>query len=226
MGLQLVTPPSSLIEPVSLDEAKNHLRIPLSDTSQDEVLQGYITGARQMMETSRFPGLDICFMTQTWNLILDTFPPDGLTFIEIPKRPVQSVSSITYTDINGNVITWPSAQYVSDLYPQLGPASGPGARILPIQSGSAVGSWPNVNPGTSLQPINAVTIQFVAGFGTDPALVSQPLKIMMLMLTGSLFEFREASGDVGDVGATPKAPIEVPFGYSMLSRMYRGDGVA
>lgn len=226
MGLQLVTPPDPSIEPISLDDVKNHLRIPLSDTSQDEFIQGCVVAARQTMENSKFPGLDICFMTQTWNLILDAFPKDGLTYIEIPKRPVSSVSSITYTDINGNTTTWPSNQYKVDIYPTLGPDAGAGARILPAQSGSAVGYWPNVNPGVSLAPMNAVTVQFVAGHGTDPVLVPMPLKIMLGMLTGSFFQFREATGDAGDVGATPKAPIEVPLGYTMLSRMYRDDGIA
>ena len=223
MGLTLVNPPT--VEAVTLDMAKDHLRIPLSDTSDDEWLSTAITASRMMMEASRYPGLDICLMQQTWKMVLDSFPEDGLKWIEIPKRPITSVTSITYVDVFGTRTVWPSNQYLSDMIPVCGDGTGP-TRIIPIQSGSAVGSWPNVNPGISLQVINAVEILFVAGYGTDPANVPPPLVISQLMLLGSLYEFREATGDVGDAGQMAKTPVTMPFTYDAITYMYRGAGFA
>ena len=230
MGLQLVTPPAAG-EPISLNQAKDHLHIPQSDISQDTWIGTAITAARMIMESSRYPGLDICFKTQTWNLILDSFPPDGTQFIEIPKRPVQSVASITYVDIAGNSVVWPNTNYKVDPYAPLGNDTGP-TRIAPVQAGSAVGVWPTVTPGVSLQAINGVIVQFVAGYGTDVTLVPAPLQLSMLMLMATLFENREATGDVGDVPNVPnvarmvRVPVTVPFGYDMLTNIYRGDGIA
>jgi len=82
MRLKLITAPD--IEPVTLDEAKNHLKI---DSSEDNsLISALIVTARQLAEkeTNR------AFITQTWEMYLDEVGNE----IEIPKPPLQSIVSI------------------------------------------------------------------------------------------------------------------------------------
>ena len=65
-GLTLVTAPAS--EPVSLAEAKAHLRIEAAD--DDSLIGALITAARQSAEAHMRRAL----MSQTWRLSLDRFP--------------------------------------------------------------------------------------------------------------------------------------------------------
>ena len=82
MRLNLKTAPS--VEPITLDEAKNHLKI---DSAEDNALiSSKIITARQWAEkeTKR------AFITQTLEMYLDSAPAE----IEIPRPPLQSVESI------------------------------------------------------------------------------------------------------------------------------------
>ena len=129
MPLQLVTPPAG--EPVSLAEAKQHLRV---DGGDDDLLIGsLITAARQAAETKTGRQL----ITARWKLLLDAFPgplmqsATGASFslpghaILLAKCPVQSVVSIEYMDMNGATQVMPAGDYVLDV------ACEP-ARITPV----------------------------------------------------------------------------------------------
>jgi hypothetical protein len=98
MSIQLVTPPAE--EPVTLIEAKLHLRVDFDD--DDTLIASLITAARQAAET--LTGRQ--FITARWKQVLDCFPgpslmgvPAGQTFtlpghaILLSKAPVQSVVS-------------------------------------------------------------------------------------------------------------------------------------
>ena len=121
MILTLVTPPQ--YEPVSLDEAKDHLRVTASD--DDVRITGYITAARKWVENY----LGRALITQTWDKWLNQFPssypytalyiePETYhsedNIIEIQKAPLQSVTSITYTDENGVDQTLSTSIYTVD----------------------------------------------------------------------------------------------------------------
>jgi len=82
LRLKLKTAPT--VEPITLDEAKLHLRV---DSAEDNVLiSALITTARQLaeQETKRV------FIMQTWQMYLDS----ALAEIEIPKPPLQGIESI------------------------------------------------------------------------------------------------------------------------------------
>lgn len=81
--LKLVTPPAT--EPLTLLEAKNHLRVDIPD--DDSFITTIITVARQRAE-------DItrtAFITQTWELSIDS--TDDVIYL--PRPPTQAISSIT-----------------------------------------------------------------------------------------------------------------------------------
>ena len=70
MPLQLVTPPAE--EPVSLADAKLHLRVDFTD--DDALITSLIAAARQAAET--LTGRQI--VTARWKLVLDSFPGPSL----------------------------------------------------------------------------------------------------------------------------------------------------
>ncbi len=130
MPLQLVTPPAE--EPVSLAEARLHLRVDMDD--DDALIRSLITAARQAAET--LTGRQL--ITARWKLVLDAFPgpssmgvPVGASFslpahaILIPKCPIQSIVSIQYVDMSGAWPVMPPTDYTVDL------ACEP-ARITPV----------------------------------------------------------------------------------------------
>jgi uncharacterized phiE125 gp8 family phage protein len=171
MGLRPITPPS--VEPVTLAEAKLHLRV---DHTDDDTLIGlYIEGARQFTEKFTARAL----VTQTWELVIDQFP---LSEIMIPLPPLQSVTSIKYDAPNGVEQTLATTGYDVDT------ASQPGW-VVPATSG-----WPS-----TIDAINAVRIQFVAGYSptTDspPDLVANipsNLKTAILLHAANLYANRES----------------------------------
>lgn len=172
MPLQLVTPPAQ--EPVSLAEAKLHLRVDIGE--DDALIEGLISAARQACETRT--GLQI--VTARWMLVLDRFADsDGADradscVIRLPKCPVQSVVSVQYLDMAASLQTIDPGDYMVEV------ASQP-ARLSPV-FGKA---WP-----ACLPQIGAVVVTFDAGFGT-PADVPEGIKSWIKLRVGSLYAHRE-----------------------------------
>jgi uncharacterized phiE125 gp8 family phage protein len=178
MPLQLVTP--SAEEPVSLAEAKLHLRVDVDD--DDALIGSLITAARQAAET--LTGRQ--FITARWKLVLDAFP--GRSLMGVPtgsfslpghaillaKCPIQSIASIDYLDMNGSVQVMPASDYVLD-------AACEPARITPVFGEM----WP-----ITLPQIGAVSVIFDAGFGTA-ASVPEGIKSWIKLRVGSLYTHRE-----------------------------------
>lgn len=180
MPLQLLTPPS--VEPVTLDEAKAWLRV---DTAYDDLLiLGLVTAARIYAEEKTHRSL----ITQTWKLVLDSFPgpslmgvPYGKAFslpghaIQLERPPVVSVTSINYLDMSSTPQVMPSTDYAVDL------TSEP-ARVTPIFGKI----WP-----INLPQIGSVSITYQAGYGTTMDTVPAGIKTWMMLRMGALYENRE-----------------------------------
>jgi uncharacterized phiE125 gp8 family phage protein len=168
--LSLVTGPS--LEPVSLAEAKLHLRV--DGTDEDSLITRLITTARGMVEaeTGRF----LC--SQVWKAVLNQFPAAGQV-LQIPARPVQSVTAVTYLNDAGSLITEPLASF--EIFCPGGDYAQ-AASLVP-----AVGKvWPSARNSPS-----SVQITFTAGYGLASA-VPAPLKAALLLVLGDLFTNREA----------------------------------
>ncbi len=153
MPLRLIQGP--IAEPVSLAEAKLHLRVDVTD--DDALISAFIAAARDYAETITRR----CFIAQSWKYVIDSFP--GPTLIGIPfgqawvypghavfleKSQVQYVSAIKYTDMNSNAQVMASTDYAIDY------TSEP-CRITPIFGRI----WP-----ITLPQIGAAEIDFVAGY--------------------------------------------------------------
>jgi uncharacterized phiE125 gp8 family phage protein len=164
--LKLSTPPAE--EPVSLQEARSHLRL---ESGEDEYLAGLIIAARRYCETFQ----SRAYVTQTWDLCLDAFPPSR---IKIPVPPLQSVTFIKYKDSDGVFQTLDPSTYLVDAFGEPG--------LICLAYGK---SWPATYPEK-----NSVQIRFVAGYGTA-ADVLQEIKQAILMKVADLYEHR--GGDEG-----------------------------
>lgn len=173
--LVLVTPPSSL--PVYNYEAEEYLR--LTDNSQSQVLEILIEAATKYLDGPAGV-LGRALVTQTYDLVLDRFPP-GREPICLDLPPVQSVvSPIAYLDANGAQQGLTS--FVVDLV---------GGRIVP--------AWGTTWPATREMP-NAVTVRFTTGVAASQ--VSQADRLLVLALVAHYFENREPVV-VGNVTAEP-----------------------
>jgi uncharacterized phiE125 gp8 family phage protein len=116
------------------------------------------------------------YVTQTWQLWLDAFP--GKDYIEIPKPPLQSVSSVKYYDTDDAEYTLAATEYTVD------DKSEPGKLFLRYNK-----TWPT----TTLRPYNGACVEFVAGYGDTGASVPDTARQAMLLLIGHWYENREAA---------------------------------
>lgn len=175
-GLRLVVPPA--VEPVTLAEAKAHLRV--DGNEEDALISSLITAAREYAETFQRRA----YVTQTWELTLDEWPTGPE--IRLPRPPLQAVESITYRDQSGVEHVLDPATYIVDT------RSEPGRVVL------APGRcWPSV----ALAPAGAITVRYVAGYGDTADSVPVKVKQAILLLVGHWYANREAVV----VGQTSKA---------------------
>lgn len=179
---------AAVIEPVTLAEAKAHLRVDISD--DDTYITALVKAAREWVEDY----LDCSLITQQFTVRMDKFP----TEIELPRPPMvasgtATAVAVTYvSNDNGAVQTLSSSAYRVDR------DSKPGVvRNLYGQT------WPS-----HLNDQNSVTVTWWAGYGSAGADVPQRVRHAMLLLIGEWFERRSA---VDGLGST-----EVPFGLRSL----------
>jgi uncharacterized phiE125 gp8 family phage protein len=167
MGYVITSAPAA--EPLSLTEAKLHLRVEVSE--DDALITSIIKAARVAIENY----LDQKLVTQTVTEYFDAFPLSGA--LGLSFWPVQSISSITYTDTDGDTQTWAGASYDVDIYGQYG--RGP-ARIYPAYSES----FPSVR-----SEMNAVAVTYIAGYGAATT-VPDLIKAAMRLLIAEMYENR------------------------------------
>lgn len=168
MRLSVDTAPTE--EPVRLADLKTHCRIDTTD--DDDWLIGARVLAREAVENDT--GRALC--TQTWDITYDDFPASSDTAIVLPLTPLSSVTSITYTDTNGDAQTWSADDYQVDNSSDSWPA-----RIKP--------SYGETYP-TVYDEMSAVTVKIVCGYG-EAAVVPQWAKFAIQLAVGTLYEHRE-----------------------------------
>lgn len=180
MSIALVplTPPAA--EPVTLAEAKAHLRV--EDTAEDSYITALIATARVAAEsfTAR------AFLTQSWRLQRDAWPSDPCRpWIDLPRPPVLGVTEVRVRSADGDATVWDSALYSVDL------AAAPGR--LYRRPGVL---WPLL--GRSLAGIE---IDYDAGYGAAASDVPAPIRHAILMQVAYLFEHRDPGPLSADVCA-------------------------
>ena len=197
MKYRITTPPS--IEPVTLAEARTHLRIepygsPL-EHPDDTYISSAISVAREFCEQY----LERALATQTITMVADNFSKPLL----LPNAPIQSVTDITYVDENGATQTLATTVYELDTF-------GNKIRL----------KYDQVYPNTRVQE-DAVTVTYVAGYtngeSPDTYPLPAPIKAAMLLIIGNQYENRQQ--DV--LGSTRISFNSLPLGVYNLLQPYR-----
>jgi len=182
-SVRRLTPPA--VEPVSLAEAKSHLRV---DTDTDDAYIGtLIKAAREWVEEY----LDRSLVYTQWQVKTDQWPVE----FELPRPPVATAGthtavSLTYESIDGTTKTVPGSEYRVDR------DSVPGV-VRNVYNGT----WPS----DALFDSNSITLTFWAGYGPDATNVPQVVQHACLFLIAHWYETRMP------VVGTGAVPQQVPL---------------
>lgn len=217
MALTVVTPPS--LEPVTLAEAKAHLR--LEETVDDVYVQALITGARQYIEKVCWRALVATRLKQTrasfrGNDLREQLPsymaavPEPLPYsgnrftpyVELVGGHLAATPDVVvqYLDSNGAEQTLGASSYVVESDPD---NTG---RIWLNNAGGY--SWP-----TTLDRFDAVRLLYTVGW-TNPTDVPQPLRHAILLLISQMYEYRTPQ-------ITGTIATEMAFTIDALTGPYR-----
>jgi hypothetical protein len=211
MATVITTAPA--VEPISLAEAKTHLRIDTAD--EDGLLQALILTSRLHIEVA----LNLALITQNWSCYFDQWPqhltgrgvplsPPGAAFanlapdtalaagasaLRLPLGPVKSVDAIRVYADDGTFAAIPVSGFAIDLF------SRP-ARIARRS---------DTNLATPGRALNGIEFAITAGFGAAPADVPAPIRQALLLLVAHWYEHR----DPGEIGTNA---TQVPATVSAL----------
>lgn len=179
MPLILTAAPAA--EPVSLAEAKAHLRV--SHDDEDTFIAALIVAARRAAEQAT--GLKL--MAQGWSLFADRWPETAALSLQV--APVSAVTDIITYGADDTPGAVDPAHYYLDA------ASRP-ARVV-LRDGRM--------PPQGGRKANAIEVRFRAGFGMTPGDVPQDLRQALLVAVAYWFDHR---GDGGG-GGLPLAALEL-----------------
>lgn len=208
-------------EPVTLDDAKAHLRVESDVHDDDPLILSLVSAARQYVEEVSGRSL----ITQTWRLALAGFPGatgvlgvpvygvDPLSLpgtpvagsvafryaLRLPRGPVQSITSVEYRDTAGVLQALASTSYVLS-------ADNWEATLTPTPG--------TIWPVTLVHPEGAV-VTYQAGYGATASAVPEAIRQAILLLVGTWYESREA------VSISRFTASEVPLTFDALIAPYR-----
>jgi uncharacterized phiE125 gp8 family phage protein len=174
------------IEPVTLAEAKAHLRI--DGTADDDLLAGLIRAARQEVEQATGTAL----LEQNWRLALDCLPANGTSLLKV--HPLREILSITLYGSEGEASVLAPANYQVDAL----------SRPARVHLDTAP---------PALRAMNGVEIDFSAGFGESGADVPDLLKRAILLLVAHWYEFRAGFGPADQPVSYPAGYERLIAGY-------------
>lgn len=179
---QIVTQPA--LEPISLTEAREHLRNE-GLTADDDYLSTLITTARQYIENY----LNRALIEQTWLQSWDCIPEYGI--FEVALNPLISITSFKYYDENGTLQDY--STYQTD-----------------TQSDKAI-LKPNVNtnfPSIQTGRVNPIQLTFKCGYGDEatdvPMAIKHAIKIMIAYLYDENRSGVNQGQGIGSAIAMPK----------------------
>lgn len=156
---------SIAIEPITLEQAKAHLRVVFDD--EDDYISALIVAARQMAEgrTNR---------TITQRIREQAF--SSWCTMKLLKPPFVQVESVSYFDAGGNEQTLDYDSYTVSTRRE------PASVVLSVSA--------RVNPPSLAHQDEAVIVRYTAGYpvGEVPA----PIVQWMLLQIGSMYEHRES----------------------------------
>lgn len=206
MGLRTIYPPARL----AVESADVQRQLATYD-DQGAHVEALIAAAVDRAESY----LGRALVTRTLALTLDAFPGgaaagsrrrdfEGSWRIELPLPPLQAVIAIRYLDQAGQSQTMPEGEY------RVSQGREPAA-IEP-----AFGRW----WPTALPTIDAVEVEYRAGYGDDGETVPAAIRQAIVLMVGEWLEHREGLA-YGRVGAIPHSARYLLDG-ERLGRLFAG----
>lgn len=189
----LVRQTQPTVEPVTLSEAKAHLRV--DSTDDDAYIAGLVRAAREWVEEY----LDRTLVTTQWVMRFDKFPADSTADIELPRPPMATSGTATAVTVAYTLEDGSTATYSTNLF-RVDRASTPGA--VKTNYGQ---TWP-----PHRQDDNSVSVTWWAGYGASGSDVPAAIRHAMLMLCSHWYETR------GPMAASGASSREVPYAISSL----------
>jgi len=165
MPLVLTSGPA--VEPVTLAEAKAHMRVDAA--AEDTLIASLLVTSRLHVESA----LGLALITQSWSYFLDAWPPGAQ--LPLPLRPVQSIAAVRLYAADSSFTTLAPETYLLD---------GAGAPARLIRNGAL--AW--TKPGRAA---NGIEIAFTAGYGAAASAVPAPIRQAILLLIAHWHEHRE-----------------------------------
>ncbi len=195
LRLTVADPVQTFVEPMSLTDVKNYLRLDNTFTLDDIMLGVMISAAREQAEILQNRDL----VKKQWDLSYDYWPAYRLRL----RAPCVSVDLMQYTDLTGAVTAMAlTTDYVIDLKKEPGVITPPWNR-----------SWPAFTPF----PSSSILVRFTSGYAADdPFWVGSGarIKIGMLMLISSWYENR--------LPFTPGASADAELPFAVTSCLNYG----
>lgn len=159
-------------EPLELEAVKNHLRLSIGETEEDDILNALVETARSQAETYT----NRKFISQRWEFYLDGWPNGDSIALPYPPFTTETAPTIVITNSDNNTTTVSSTRYQADA------VSEPGRLVLRYGA-----DW----PADTLWPNNPIKITFSCGYGLNSTDIPTPIRQAMLMMIGHWYENRE-----------------------------------
>lgn len=169
-ALNLITAPAT--EPLTLAEVKQHCDCERDD--QDALFTRLLQAAREKVESDT----DRSLINTSWQLWLDSWPNGVSGSVYLPRAPIFNVQTVSYINPDTDTTIIGSSNFIVSKQepPRIYPNTGAGF------------TWP-----TYLRTAQAISIVFVAGYGSSASSVPAIAKQAILLLCGHWYENREAS---------------------------------
>lgn len=167
------------VYPLTVGEVKKQLEIEDSETAHDEFIQNIIYAVTQAYEHDTQQKLT----SETWNMTLDQLNGD---YLDIPHRPIASITHIKYYDAGNVQQTLSTDVYALD--GETGGIPGGNSRVLLKYNQD----WPDL-----ADRWDAVEVRYVTGYGATASDVPQIHKQAMLLMATMLFEHRGEPTNAG-----------------------------
>lgn len=168
----------------------------LDSGDEDGYIKLLIDAAVDVIESRTSKAL----ITRTARMFLDSWPEDGCIFL--PVSPVSAVSALNYYDATTEVSTVGTAFFQQDIEDQDLPA-----RLVPL-------------PETVLpilqDKLNAVSIDFTAGYGDSPNDIPPRMRQCILFLVAHWYSQREPV-----ISGTAVLANKVPFTFETTLNSFR-----
>lgn len=161
-----------LVEPVTLADVKTAAHVNFD--CEDAIISRWISSARRAAENYQRRA----YINQTLEMRFDCWPSFPLSLY---RAPLQSVSAIKYYDTDGAEYTLDSSDYIVDTSSAFG------------RVGLAYGV---TLPTVTLQPMDAVSVRYVAGYGPREANVPDYVKDAIFLYCAWRYENRTGETDI------------------------------